>query len=178
MTMAGKTLKHALFGAAATLALSIGGAAQAADGWGIEHEKVTRVEAKVVDLLCEITGNCAPDCGGGKRQLGLLLDDGRLVPVAKNFDPFAGAVVDLIPFCGKRIVADGLLIEDPQMPLFALQFKREAPDGEWSRANWFGKEWSKANGGAKANEWFRKDPRVVEEIKANGVFGIPGLKPE
>lgn len=165
---------------AAALALALAAAThvQAAEGWGIDHEKVTRVEAKVVDLLCEITGNCAPNCGDGKRQLGLLLDDGRLIPVAKNFEPFAGAVADLASFCGKRIVADGLLIENPKMPLFALQFKRLAPDGKWSRANWFGKDWSKANGGASADNWFRKDPRIVREIKANGVFGIPGLKPE
>ena len=176
--MARTTLKQVLAGAAAALVLSFAGAAQAADEWGIDHEKVTRVEAKVVDLLCEVTGNCVPNCGDGKRQLGLLLDDGRLVPVAKNFEPFAGAVADLAPFCGKRITADGLLIEDPLMPLFALQFKREAPDGEWSRANWFGKAWSKANGGAAADDWFRKDPRIIREIKANGVFGIPGLKPE
>jgi len=177
--MARTQLTRVLLGAAAALAFTLTAAAvQAADGWGIEHEKVTRVDAKVVDLLCEITGKCAPDCGGGKHQLGLLLDDGRLIPVAKNFEPFAGAVVDLHSFCGKRITADGLLIENPKMPLFALQFKRLAPDGEWSRANWFGKEWSKANGGANADEWFRKDPRIAEEIKANGVFGIPGLKPE
>ena len=55
------------------------GAAQAAEGWGIEHETETRVEAKVVDLLCEVTGECTDNCGDGKRQLGLLFDDGRLV---------------------------------------------------------------------------------------------------
>ena len=70
----------------------------AAEGWGIAHEKVTRTEAKVVDIACEVTGNCVPNCGNGKRQLGLLFDNGKLVPVVKNNDPFAGAVVDLIPF--------------------------------------------------------------------------------
>jgi len=160
------------------LALGVSTPALAAEEWGIDHEKKMRVDAKVVDLLCEVTGNCTDNCGGGKRQLGLLLDDGRLIPVVKNFDAFAGATADLIQFCGKRITADGLLIEDPAMTMFALQFKRLAPDGKWSRANWWGKEWSKANDGKPANNWFRIDPQVVSTIEADGVFGIPGLEPE
>ena len=157
------------------------GPALAAEGWGIDGEKKTRVEAKVVDLLCEITGQCAKNCGGGKHQLGLLLDDGRLIPAVKNFEPFAGATNDLIKFCGKRIVADGLMINNKKMPLFAVQFKRLAPDGKWSRANQFGKDWVKNNkthGKGGSGKWFRKDPLIVKLIKKQGVFGIPGLKPE
>lgn len=150
----------------------------AATEWGIDHEKKIRVEAKVVDLLCEVTGNCVADCGKGKRQLGLLFDDGRLVPVVKNGEPFAGATDDLIKYCNKRIVADGLMISNPKMPLFALQFSRLAPDGKWSRSNQFGKDWSKANGGKKPGQWFRQDARIKKLIKEQGVFGIPGLKPE
>lgn len=108
--------------AAAAVAFPL--AAQAAEGFGIEGEKVSRFEAKVVSLNCEITGNCPTNCGNGKHQLGLLRDDGRLIPVVKNFDPFAGAIDDLLPFCGQRIIADGLLIENPKMPLFMLQFKK------------------------------------------------------
>jgi hypothetical protein len=163
---------------AACAALTLGTPADAADNWGIEYEEPTRIEAKVVDLLCEVTGDCVDNCGDGRRQLGLLLDDGRLVPAVKNFDIFAGATADLIAFCGKRIVADGLMISDPQMPLFALQFKREAPDGPWSRANQWGKDWSSANGGQAAGQWFRTDPVVVQTIEADGVFGIPGLEPQ
>ena len=154
------------------------GPAQAAQEWGIEYEEKARFDAKVVDLLCAVTGDCPADCGGGKRQLGLLKDDGTLIPVVKNFDIFAGATNDLIEFCGKVITADGLLIKDPVMPLFALQFKRLAPDGKWSRANQFGKDWSAAHGGKKANQWFREDPAVLEVLESDGVFGIPGLKPE
>ena len=151
--------------------------ASAAEEWGIDGEKKVRIEAKVVDILCEISGDCPAACGAGKRQLGLLKEDGILVLVAKNFDIFAGAAADLKGFCGKRIVADGLLIKTPHMPLFALQFKRLAPDGKWSRANWFTKEWSKANGGKEGGQWFRHDQAVKDEIETNGVFGIPGLKP-
>lgn len=158
-------------------ALTAAAPAHAASSWGIEYEEIARVEAKVVDLLCEITGNCADQCGGGKRQLGLLLDDGRLIPVVKNQDIFAGATNDLIGFCGKRIVADGLIINDPQMTIFALQFKRLAPDGEWSRANQFSKDWSAANGGADAGNWYAQDPRVREIIESTGKLGVPDLKP-
>ncbi|MGI9464013.1 MAG: hypothetical protein ACR2OM_08735 [Aestuariivirgaceae bacterium] len=153
------------------------GAAEAADEWGIEHEEKARVDAKVVDLLCEVTGQCTDNCGDGKRQLGLLFDDGRLVPVVKNFDTFAGAAEDLKSFCGKRITADGLMISNPKMPMFALQFKREAPDGKWSRANWFIKAWSKANPGKPGKAWYKHDPLVLELIAKDGVYGIPGLKP-
>jgi hypothetical protein len=171
--------KSFFMGAAVSVALT--GSVLAAEGWGIDHEKVTRTEAKVVDLLCEVTGNCAANCGNGKRQLGLLFDNGRLVPVVKNNDPFAGAVEDLIPYCGKRIVADGLMISNPKMHIFQLQFLRAAPKGKpkgnWSGAKWFTRNWAKANPGKKANQWFRHDPRVKELIAKDGVLGIPGLKP-
>lgn len=153
------------------------GPAWAADSWGIDHEKVVRFDAKVVDILCELTGDCPADCGAGKRQLGLIRD-GKLILVAKNNDIFAGAADDLHTFCGKTITADGLMITNPKMPLFNLQFKRLAPDGKWSRANWFAKKWSKANGGKDGSKWFRNDATVKALIEKDGVFGIPGLKPE
>ncbi len=152
--------------------------AQAAEEWGIDFEKKARVEAKVVDLACELSGDCPQQCGEGKRQLGLLMDDGKLVPVVKNFEAFTGATNDLIKYCNQRIVADGLMIDNPKMPLFALQFSKLADGGKWARANQFGKDWSKANGGKPAGQWFRKDPTIASIIKKNGVFGIPGLKPQ
>lgn len=170
-----KRLICALF---ATVAISA--PATAADEWGIEHERTARFEAKVVDILCELTGDCPADCGGGRRQLGLLRDDGTLVLAAKNADPFAGTAADLIGFCGKRVVADGLYIADPLMPMFALQFVRRAPDGKWRRANGFVRRWAEANeaetDGGKGGSWFRHDPIVKEVIEKDGVFGIPGLK--
>jgi len=162
----------------AVAALAFSTTANASEEWGIDGEKKARFEAKVVDIACELSGNCPDNCGAGKRQLGLLKDDGKLLLVAKNFDIFAGAVVDLLPFCGKRIVADGLMITTPHMPLFALQFKRLAPDGKWGRANNFIKQWSAAHPGRNGQKWFRLDSSVTSVIKADGVFGIPGLKPE
>lgn len=151
-------------------------AVQAADSWGIPHEQEVRFEATVVDILCELTGDCPANCGDGERQLGLLRDDGTLIPAVKNYDLFAGAVRDLLPFCGRRIVADGLLIDDPEMRLMMLQFKREAPDGEWRRANWFTRDWGERHEG-DPEQWFRHDPTVREVIEAQGVLGIPGLEP-
>jgi hypothetical protein len=152
-------------------------AAQAADEFGIAHEKASRMEAKVVSLNCEVTGNYPANCGGGRHQLGLLRDDGRLIAVIKNFDSFASAVEDLLPFCGRRVIADGLLIENPKMPMFMLQFKKAAENGEWSRATAFSQKWSAENGGQKGADWYAKDARVKAELKATGVLGIPGLKP-
>jgi len=150
----------------------------AADEWGIDGEEKARFEAKVVDIACELTGNCPPNCGEGKRQLGLLKDDGTLLLVPKNLEIFAGSSNDLISFCQKKIIADGLLIKNEKVNMFALQFLRLAPDGEWKRANSFIKQWSQQNPGENSEEWFRNDPMVKAEIKENGIFGIPGVVPE
>ncbi len=162
--------------------LAVASNARAAEEWGIANEQAVRFEAKVVDILCELAGDCPAGCGAGKRQLGLLKDDGTLVAVVKNFDIFAGATNDLIEFCGERIIADGLLIKDPRMPIFALQFKRRAPAGKWRRANWFIRDWAKARGlardSATARQWYLNDPTVKAAIARDGVFGIPGLRPE
>ena len=71
-----KSIFTALLAAACVLASP---AARAAEEWGLPNEEKARFEAKVVDMLCELTGHCVPDCGGGKRQLGLLTDKGVLV---------------------------------------------------------------------------------------------------
>ena len=152
--------------------------ANAAEEWGIDGEVKARFEAKVVDIQCELTGNCPDNCGSGKRQLGLLRETGELVMVLKNFTIFAGGTDDLIPYCNKQIIADGLMITTPHMPMFALQFTKLADGGKWSRANGFAKSWSKRNSGKDASNWFRDDQLVQEIIAKDGVFGIPGLEPE
>ena len=152
------------------------GAARAAESWGLIDEQSTRFDATVVDLLCELTGDCPADCGGGARQLGLLTDDGKLVPVFKNFVAFAGATAELAGFCAKRVTADGLLTTNRGLTIFALQFVREAPAGKWRRANRFTPQWAAANGvaadSAQAKQWFRNDPRVIERIARDGRLGL------
>ncbi len=166
------------------VALLLGaGRALAADEWGIEGEKTDRFEAKVVDILCKLTGNCPEACGQGSRQLGLLKDDGTLVLVIKNNFPFTGATRDLKDFCGQRVLADGLSIENRGARFFTVQFVKPLPDGKWRRANRWINEWAEQNGvkpdSAKARKWFRNDPTVAAiQKREGGKLGIPGLKAE
>ncbi|WP_407050950.1 hypothetical protein [Methyloraptor flagellatus] len=160
---------------ASALAVFAAPRAQGAESWGIEGERAAIVKGKVVDLLCEISGRCAPDCGGGTRQLGLIDADGKLLPAAKSNTLFAGAVVDLLPFCGKTVEADALVIESPRMRLLFVQKLKGPGDKEFKAAEAFGDQWTKKHG--KADEWFRKDPDVKTVIAADGVFGIKGLEP-
>ncbi len=150
--------------------------ALAAEEWGLPEEKVVRFEAKVVDILCELTGDCPKQCGGGKRQLGLLADDGTLVLAFKNKVPFAGAADDLIDFCGKRVTADGLFTTNRGHKLFVLQFVRAAPDGKWRGATRFSPKWAERNGldakDPKVKQWFRNDPRVKRLIEEHGKLGL------
>lgn len=148
----------------------------AADSWGLPNETVVEIEAKVVDVACTLTGDCPDNCGGGKRQLGLLTPDGKLRLAAKGAVNFAGAVPDLLPHCGKTVFADGLLIENPAMTIFMVQNLRLSKDEDLKPATAFRTEWTAKHG--KADEWYRVDPLVKKVIEADGVFGIKGLEPK
>lgn len=154
----------------------IAGGAQAASSWGLPNEEITRFDAKVVDVLCELNGDCPSDGGAGRRQLGLLTDDGALVLPVKNSTAFSGTQVELLPFLGKRVTADGLFMTNHGYRIFALQFVREAPNGEWRGANRFLKAWAEENGvsvdSEEANQWFRHDPRVKALIESQGKLGL------
>ena len=149
---------------------------QAAEEWGLPDEKISRFEAKVVDILCELTGDCPNNCGDGKRQLGLINGDGKLILPSKNSVIFAGTALELIDFCGKQVIADGLLTTNRGYTIFALQFVKEAPNGKWRRANRFTGKWAKQNGidpkSKKTNRWFAHDPQVKAIIAKNGKLGL------
>jgi hypothetical protein len=147
--------------------------AQAASPWGIPHEKEVVITGQVVDLICQLKKDCPPDCGAGRRQLGILTEDGRLRMVAKGAVDFANGVADLLPFCGKRIEADGLLVENPAITLFFVQRIRGNAAAEFEPAERFLKEWTARNGAT--NEWFRDDPGVKAVISEHGPLGIKGL---
>jgi hypothetical protein len=155
---------------------AMSGTARAAEEWGLPDEKIARFEAKVVDVLCELTGDCPKDCGGGKRQLGLVDGKGKLILPLKNSVIFAGVTDELIGFCGKQVIADGLFATNRGYTVFALQFVRQAPDGKWRRANRFLPKWAKKNGVApnskKAERWFENDPRVNALIAKDGKLGL------
>lgn len=146
--------------------------------WNLYAEKPARFEAKVVDLLCEMTGDCPVDCGGGARQLALLRSvDGVLVYPNKNAQAaFTGAAAELAPFCGQQVEVDGLLIEDPDLGatnIYLVQKIRAAGESEWIAANRWTREWARANPDAAGEgPWFRRDPRVNAAIAARGYTGL------
>jgi hypothetical protein len=149
---------------------------QGADGWGIEHEKIVEIEGTVVDVACVLKGDCPANCGGGRRQLGLLDGDGKLRIAVKSTSIFAGATLDLLPHCGKKVLADGLLIENPNMTFVMVQNLRLSKSEPLAPTVAFDKDWAAKNG--KATEWFRADPQIKRIIEADGVFGIKGLEPK
>ncbi|HJP22376.1 MAG: hypothetical protein QF546_03920 [Alphaproteobacteria bacterium] len=164
-------------GAVLVLLLGLSGTANAANIWGLPAEEKVRFEARVVDILCELSGNCPTRCGAGKRQLGLLRDDGTLVLAMKNAGMFSGASEDLLPFCGRRIVADGLFSTNFGVRVFALQFLKPV-DGEWNNARQFIRNWSKTRGlkitDPKAKSWFRHDEKIKAVIAEQGPTGLKG----
>ena len=105
-----------------------------------------------------------------------LNDDGVLVLPSKNMTPFSGAATELVGFCGKRVVVDGLFSTNRGYKIFALQFVREAPEGKWQRANRFLNKWAAENGvdvgSPEAKQWFRNDPVVKQLIGEEGTLGL------
>lgn len=150
--------------------------ALAAEPEGLEHERVATFSARVVDLACELGASCPADCSGGKRLLGLVDGAGVLRNATKGPADFAGAVADLLPYCGRTIEVDGLIIDHPRMKLFKLQRLRASASDPWMEARAFEADWRRRNG--PADEWMRADPAVKAIIAADGVYGIPGLAPQ
>lgn len=146
--------------------------------WNLYAEVPARFDAKVVDLLCELTGDCPKDCGAGKRQMGLLRSaDNVLVLAMKNNQPaFTGAAVELAPFCNQTVTVDGLLIDDPDLNaknLYLVQMIKAEGSDDWVKANKWTKEWAAANPDAAGKgPWFRRDPRINAEIARDGYLGL------
>jgi hypothetical protein len=161
----------------AALVLGLGVlAAEAAEPWGIPGEQTVQFKARVVDLVCALTGDCPPDCGGGKRQFGLLTDSGTLRAAVKASSNFAGPVRDLLPYCDRTVEVDGLLIDNPAMTLVMVQNIKENPAAVFQPTLAFEREWARAHGAAE--EWYRADPTVQRIIEAGGVFGLAGTGPK
>ncbi len=150
-----------------------------AQTFGLQGETKATFSGKVVDVLCELSGDCADNCGGGARHLGILREaDGKLIFPAKNAQfEFNGAVPDLLPYCNKNVDVDGLMIgaEDAgTAQVFMVQKIRDAGAAEWSKANTWTAAWKKANPGVAEGEgpWYRRDPRVTKQIEATGYLGL------
>lgn len=146
--------------------------------WNLYAEVPARFEAKVVDILCELTGDCPDDCGAGLRQMGLVRSaDNVMVLAMKNSQAaFTGAAVELAPFCTQTVTVDGLLIDDPDLNaknLYLVQKIKPAGSDEWVKANQWTKDWAKKNPDAKGKgPWFRRDPRIKAEIARDGYLGL------
>ncbi|MEO0620459.1 MAG: hypothetical protein AAFZ01_14415 [Pseudomonadota bacterium] len=148
-----------------------------AKAWNLVGEVKTRFDARVVDILCELSGSdCAEQCGGGTQQLALVRkSDGKLIPVLKNGQPnFAGAVDDLLPYCNQDVEVDGLMIGEGQVKHYQLQLIRKAGAGKWNKANRFTKVWRKdrPEDAKKKGAWFRRDGRIAKQIAADGWLGL------
>jgi len=149
-----------------------------AKDFGLNDAKQSTFSAKVVDLLCELAGDCADNCGDGNRQLGLVRDaDNRLISVLKNGQfSFNGPAEDLLPYCNQKVEVDGIMIGDPEefgTQFYMVQFIKNEGAAEWNKANLWTKRWAEKNPDAAGEgPWFRRDPRVIKQIEATGYFGL------
>lgn len=147
--------------------------------WNLTGEVQARFKGRVVDMLCELTGDCPADCGAGARQLGIVRSvDGVLTPVLKNAQAsFNGAVEDLLPYCGQMVEVDGNMIGDDEINttyrFFQVQRIRPEGDEAFARANRWTDAWAEKNPDAAGpGPWFRRDPRVNALIARDGYLGL------
>jgi len=149
--------------------------------WGLIDEEKALFSGKVVDVLCELTGDCVENCGSGDRNLAVVRSaDNKLIPVLKNSQPaFNGATEDLLPYCNKEVDVDGVLLghgEGITVKVYMLQRIRLKGAKTWAKANIWTRKWAERHKGVKGKgPWFRRDPRVKKQIEATGYFGL-GLK--
>lgn len=149
-----------------------------AKSWNLYAEQPALFQAQVVDVLCELTGDCPENCGGGDRQLGLVraADDVLVLPNKNGQAAFNGAVAELLPFCGAEVEVDGLLIDDPDLGavnIYQVQLIRKVGDAEWTKADSWTKVWAEKNPEAAGKgPWYRRDPRVKAAIAKDGYFGL------
>lgn len=153
-----------------------------AQNWPVFGAEKAKFEAKVVDIVCELSGDCVDNCGDGFRQMGVVRsDDDKLILVSKNRQPiFSGASFDLAPYCNETVEVDGLLVGDPEITpglgdakLYILQFIKRPGDAEWTKTNAWSKKWAARNPEAKGKgPWFRRDPAVQAQIDETGYLGL------
>lgn len=150
-----------------------------AQNWNLLGQENAMFTGRVVDILCELSGDCPAHCGEGARQLGIVRGaDGVLVLVSKNGQPlFNGAVPDLLPYCGKQVEVDGLLTGLPDYTpakVYQIQYIREVGAENFSKANLWTGDWERRfpEAAKKPGPWFRKDPRVLSRIEASGYLGL------
>jgi len=163
----------------AALAVSLTSAppAVAAESLGVANEQLVTVKGTVVDVACEIAHDCAPRCGDGKRQLGIKTLDGKLLLAAKSAVDFMGSVRDLLPYCGRILIVDGLTTSDYGTTLLMVQRFKLSDAAPWRPTTQGLVDWAKANHVAVDSEeakiWMRNDPEVKDAVAKRGKLGVP-----
>lgn len=177
-----KILMTALMAAFASGAMAEGefSAGSQAKGWNnLQGREAATFSARVVDVLCELSGDCTESCGDGRRQMGLVREaDGVLVLAAKNAQAsFNGATVDLAAYCGQMVDVDGFLVGDPsltQTKVYMVQNIKRMGSDKWGKAARWTRAWKRANPelAEQKGPWFRHDKDVAAAIEANGWLGL------
>jgi hypothetical protein len=183
--MRAETMIKAIFAVCAVIIAATPATAQdfsegsKANSWNLAGEEKAKFSGKVVDILCELAGDCADQCGGGVRQLGIVRSsDNALIPVLKNGQPlFNGAIPDLMPYCGAMVDVDGLLIKDETAGgpgFYQIQLIRREGEAEFQKANLWTRKWDEDHPeqAGKDGPWFRRDPAIANQIEKDGYFGI------
>jgi len=141
--------------------------------WPVTNGEESELTGTVVDVLCELNGNCANNCGDGKRQLAIKTEDSRTILVSKNLTNYTGAVVELSPYCDQVVDLNGLFTEHKGVRFFQVQNVRPV-GGQWQRATGYLQAWSDRTGRplSEASNWQDNDERVREIIERDGVLGL------
>ena len=151
-----------------------------AKGWkNLQGREQALFKAKVVDIVCALTGDCPEDCGDGARQMGLIREaDDKLILVSKNAQAqFQGANQDLQAYCGQTVMVDGLLVGNPDLTgtkFYQVHLIQREGSDAWAKATRWTKLWKRANPDLadKKGPWFRHDPAVNAAIQENGYLGL------
>ena len=142
------------------------------DRWGISGAEVAELSGEVVDVLCEVSGNCVDQCGSGTRQLGIKTEQGTVL-IAKDLNLYTGGAEELWPYCSQQLVVNGQFTESSNIRFFQIQNVRE-PGGPWMSTTRFLQIWAEKNGKpvSAATRWYRQDPRVNSILDRDGRLGL------
>ena len=141
--------------------------------WPVTNAEKTAFSGEVVDVLCELGGNCAENCGEGTRQLAIKTADNGTILVSKNLNNFTGAAEELWQFCGQAVDVNGLFTNHKGLRIFQAQNVR-ASGGSWQKATRYVQVWSERSGKSPSlgKKWYLHDERVKEVIDRDGRLGL------
>ena len=140
--------------------------------WGISGVEVAEFSGEVVDVLCELSGNCTDECGAGTRQLGIKTSQGTVL-IAKDVNYYSGAAEELWPFCNQELTVNGQFTESLNTRVFQIQNVRK-PNGPWMKTQRFLETWAETNDEslAVAKDWYYHDKRVNAILEKDGRLGL------